>query len=149
MASDTGMFTYRHPVLFQHCDPAGIVFYPRYFEMMNATMEAWFGERLDCPFHLLHGDDTALTVPAVEMTTRFTAPSRHGDSLDIALRPLKSGRSSATLEFTARCGEEMRLQMTVTIVCCDKKTARPVAWPDGLRKRLEEDIARTGHLENA
>ena len=30
------------PVRFQHCDPAGIVFYPRYLEMINQTVEEWF-----------------------------------------------------------------------------------------------------------
>src|SRR5260370_493059 len=29
-------------VLFRHCDPAGIVFYPRYFEMVNDLVEEWF-----------------------------------------------------------------------------------------------------------
>ena len=31
------MAVFRHSidVMFQHCDPAGIVFYPRFFEMMN------------------------------------------------------------------------------------------------------------------
>ena len=27
---------------FRHCDPAGIVFYPRYAEMVNDTVEHWF-----------------------------------------------------------------------------------------------------------
>ena len=43
-------FTYPHKVLFRHCDPAGIVFYPRYFEMMNDTVEAFFGTALDAPW---------------------------------------------------------------------------------------------------
>ena len=29
-------------VRFQHCDPAGIVFYPRYFEMISQSVEEWF-----------------------------------------------------------------------------------------------------------
>ncbi|CPO21707.1 4-hydroxybenzoyl CoA thioesterase [Bordetella pertussis] len=28
-------------VRFRHCDPAGIVFYPRYFEMINDFVEEW------------------------------------------------------------------------------------------------------------
>ncbi|MFD1807906.1 hypothetical protein ACFSHQ_06310 [Gemmobacter lanyuensis] len=32
---------YRRPIQieFNHCDPAGIVFYPRYFEMTNSVIE--------------------------------------------------------------------------------------------------------------
>ena len=32
-------FVFPQKVRFQHCDPAGIVFYPRYFEMLNTTIE--------------------------------------------------------------------------------------------------------------
>ncbi|MCV2865872.1 hypothetical protein [Defluviimonas sp. WL0075] len=31
-------------VEFNHCDPAGIVFYPRYFEMTNSVCERFFRE---------------------------------------------------------------------------------------------------------
>lgn len=34
-------FSYRQKVLFMHYDPAGIVFFPRYFEMMNDCVEAF------------------------------------------------------------------------------------------------------------
>ena len=33
-------FTAEMTVAFRHCDPAGIVFYPRYFEMINDFVEA-------------------------------------------------------------------------------------------------------------
>lgn len=29
---------------FNHCDPAGIVFYPRYFEMVNSVIENFFAD---------------------------------------------------------------------------------------------------------
>ena len=32
------------PVEFNHCDPAGIVFYARYFEMTNSVCENFFAE---------------------------------------------------------------------------------------------------------
>ena len=35
-------FTLTHTVRFGDCDPAAIVFYPRYYEMLNATIEEWF-----------------------------------------------------------------------------------------------------------
>ena len=31
-------FIAQRKVRFQHCDPAGIVFYPRYFEMLNSVV---------------------------------------------------------------------------------------------------------------
>ncbi len=37
-------------VEFNHCDPAGIVFYPRYFEMANSVVENFFRDEVDYPF---------------------------------------------------------------------------------------------------
>ena len=40
------MPAYQREVLvrFAHCDPAGIVFYARYFEMINGVVEDWVRE---------------------------------------------------------------------------------------------------------
>jgi 4-hydroxybenzoyl-CoA thioesterase len=43
------LFSINQKVLFKHCDPAGIVFYPRYFEMINDCVEAFFDE-IGTPF---------------------------------------------------------------------------------------------------
>ena len=63
-------------VLFKHCDPAGIVFYPRYFEMVNDCVEAFFDEALGLPFEDLH-DSGAM--PTAQIQTKFcllyTSPS--------------------------------------------------------------------------
>jgi 4-hydroxybenzoyl-CoA thioesterase len=37
-------FVMNQKVLFKHCDPAGVVFYPRYFEMINDCVEALFDD---------------------------------------------------------------------------------------------------------
>ena len=40
-------FRLTRPVEFNHCDPAGIVFYPRYFEMISATIERFLADAID------------------------------------------------------------------------------------------------------
>ena len=47
-------YEFHQKVLFKHCDPAGIVFYPRYFEMMTGCVEHFFVEVLATPFKTLH-----------------------------------------------------------------------------------------------
>ena len=42
-------------VRFSHVDQAGLIFYPRYFEMFNEVIEEWFDRGLDCSFRQLHG----------------------------------------------------------------------------------------------
>jgi 4-hydroxybenzoyl-CoA thioesterase len=133
-------FRHDEPVLFRHCDPAGIVFYPRYFEMLNDTMEVWFRDRLGWPWSSLHGPD-AMAVPTVAVEVHFSAPSRHGDLLTFTLRVTRVGRTSVGLAITATSGEEVRLSATQTLVCIAKDSGRPVAWPEHVRRKLEEEAA--------
>ena len=46
-------FLHPQAVLFRHCDPAGIVFYPRYFEMLNDCVEAFLDTELGIPVDIL------------------------------------------------------------------------------------------------
>jgi 4-hydroxybenzoyl-CoA thioesterase len=125
-------FDHPQKIIFRHCDPAGIVFYPRYFEMINDATEAFFADALDCPWEVLH--ETA-NIPTAEITTRFTAPSRHGDLLNIRIEVTNLGRSSLSLAFTATSGAETRFTANSTLVRIDK-SGRPEPWPDDLRARL-------------
>ena len=133
-------FRHDEPVLFRHCDPAGIVFYPRYFEMLNDTMEAWFAERLGWPWSSLHGPE-GMAVPTVADDEHIRAPSRHGDGLVFTLAVTRVGRTSVGLSVVATCGGEVRLSATQTLVCIAKETGRPVAWPEDVRRKLEEEAA--------
>lgn len=129
-------FTFVQPVLFKHCDPAGIVFYPRYFEMINDVVEAFFAS-LGFPFHDMH---PVGGVPTAEISTTFSAPSRHGDELTFMLHVTRIGGASLGLHFEALGGGEVRLTATSTLVHVNSQ-GRPAPWPDGMRAKL------TDHLE--
>lgn len=128
------MFTRRQEVLFRHCDPAGIVFYPRYFEMMNDTVEAWFAE-MGAPFAEMHRNSGG--VPTAAISTEFSAPSRHGDVLEISITVTRLGRTSVGIETRATSGGETRFVTTQTLVNIDK-AGRPQPWTDALRAKLNE-----------
>jgi len=125
-------FTFPQKVLFKHCDPAGIVFYPRYFEMLNDCVEAFFDQDLALPFADLH---KAGGVPTAEISTRFQAPSRHGDALVISLRVTHVGRSSLALAFRATCHDETRFIATSTLVLVNGN-GRPTPWPNAVKQKL-------------
>jgi len=134
-----GNFTFRQKVLFQHCDPAGIVFYPRYFEMISTTVEEWFSQRLGVPFETLHGPIGA-AIPVVSMNTDFHAPSKHGDILEFRLRPTRVGRSSIGLAIEAYCGAEKRLSVTSTLVFTRKGAIGSESWPEAIRARISDEL---------
>lgn len=125
-------YLYPQKILFKHCDPARIVFYPRYFEMMNDCIEAFFDEVLELPFSALHREGG---VPTAEITTRFRAPSRLGEEIGIALRVVRLGRSSLALRLEARCGTETRFETRSTLVLVNA-AGRPRAWPDRVRDKI-------------
>jgi 4-hydroxybenzoyl-CoA thioesterase len=125
-------FDYPLKVIFKYCDPAGIVFYPRYFEMINDATEALFDEVFGCPWEVLHETGN---IPTVEITAQFTAPSRHGDHLLIEIEVTKLGRTSLGLSFHARAGDETRFSARSTLVHV-AKDGRPTPWPEPLRAAI-------------
>ncbi|MCP1170074.1 acyl-CoA thioesterase [Limimaricola litoreus] len=136
-------FTTTRKVRFEHCDPAGIVFYPRYFEMLNACIEDWFDARLGHSFGAIHVEG-GHAVPTARCEVRFTAPSRIGDPLALRLKALRVGRSSLDLEIEISSRDETRLQAGFTLVHVSQATGRPVSWPAPLRDAIETEIARAG-----
>lgn len=127
-------FLFDQKVLFKHCDPAGIVFFPRYFEMMNDCVEAFFDEAVGWPYEDIHVD---ASVPTADIHTRFVAPSRHGDRLRLSLRVERVGRTSMTYRMEARCADEMRFETDATLVHVNSG-GRPTPWPEAVRRKLEE-----------
>ena len=132
------MFEMQQKVLFKHCDPAGIVFFPRYFEMMNDCVEAFFDQVLGTPFETLlltHG------VPTAAISTRFTAPSRHGDLLVLKLQTTKVGRTSWQYQLTATCNGTSRFETEASIVHVDA-AGETTPWPDTLHHKLKTNEAQ-------
>jgi 4-hydroxybenzoyl-CoA thioesterase len=127
------MFTFEQPILFKHCDPAGIVFYPRYFEMMNDCVEGFFAEVLRWPFSEIH---KSAAVPTAEIRTRFIAPSRLGDHLTLMLRVLQVGRTSCGFSLEADCAGEPRFSTELTLVHVDE-IGKPTRWPEAVKTLLE------------
>ena len=65
-------------VRFGHCDAAGWVFYPRYFEMISDFVEDWFEDGLEASAPGLFHHKQILT-PSVHFTVDFEKPTRYGD----------------------------------------------------------------------
>ena len=125
------VFATEGKVLFKHCDPAGIVFYPRYFEMMNDCVETFF-DHIGHAFADLHRRGA---VPTVRIEAGFPKPSRHGDMLHFALSLTQIGRTSANLRIDTTSGDEIRMTFRSTLVLVGTE-GRPLPWPDDLRAAL-------------
>jgi 4-hydroxybenzoyl-CoA thioesterase len=123
-------------VRFAHCDAAGIIFYPRAFELVNGVVEDWFAEALEKPFRALHLED-GLGAPLVKLEAEFVSPIELGDMLDFGLVVTTLGRSSADLEVAAHTNGGARLHVRARIVFTNLAARRSIPIPDALRARMK------------
>ncbi|RDI14329.1 acyl-CoA thioesterase [Flavobacterium sp. AG291] len=71
-------FIKKEKVRFQHVDYAGIVFYPRFLEMLNCLVEDFYEEALNMPFKNIHKTGG---IPTVDLKVKFKKAARLGDEL--------------------------------------------------------------------
>ena len=134
--SPKGPFTVDRLVRFSHCDPGGIVYFPRYFDLMNALVEDWFYQRLGLDYAgRLMSDGQGL--PTVHAECDFVRPSLMGETLTWGLSVERIGTSSITVKIAAACGGEERLRATLVLVSTSLETHRPIPIPDDLRRAVE------------
>lgn len=126
-------YTREIQIEFNHCDPAGIVFYPRYFEMTNSVVENFFADVVGRSFAQMHrGAQNG--VPTVKIDAEFVAPSRLGDKVLFSLDVLKVGRSSVTVRIAGEMAGQLRLRVVLTLVWIDGMASAD--WPQAMRDRL-------------
>ena len=69
-------------VRWSDADPAGIVFYPRFFDWYDLRSAALF-ESLGLPWPVLFPKYGIVGIPIVESGSRFRSPVRYGDSVSV------------------------------------------------------------------
>lgn len=127
----TATFTADFPIRFNHVDAAGMVFYPRYFELLNACVEDWFAS-MGADFRTLHLEER-LGTPTVKLEVEFTAPAMLGDVLEVTLEVRQVGRSSCRYGFTGSVAGEAKLKGEAVLVCMDLGRHKAVPWPERVR----------------
>ncbi len=90
--------TRRHTVEWGDCDPAGIVFYPRYFAMFDWSTAELFAAAFGMTKRLWTAKFGIAGIPMVDTRARFHVPSTFGDVVDIESRVSRFGRSSFDVE---------------------------------------------------
>ncbi|SAL29228.1 acyl-CoA thioesterase [Caballeronia humi] len=122
-------------VRFQHCDPAGIVFYPQYFVLFHEVLEDWFNDGLGVDYAQFIGTER-LGIPTVNIHAEFIAPSKHGETLRFGLQVQGVGTSSIKLRLTARVGAELRAKIDQTVVLFSLENRCKVEVPADLKEKM-------------
>jgi len=93
-------FVHRRTVTIEwgDCDPAGIVFYPRYFALFDASTGTLFRAALGMTKPDWTRRFGIIGIPMVDTRGRFHIPSIHGDEVTIESRVTAFRRSSFDVE---------------------------------------------------
>jgi 4-hydroxybenzoyl-CoA thioesterase len=138
-----GAFTRTVPIRFSHCDPAGVVYFPNYFDMFNGLIEDWYTEQLGVDYSKLIISDRH-GFPYVHIETDFKVPSRMGERLDLTLLLTRIGRSSLSVVIVGHLGGVERLRARLVTAMTSLETQRAIELPQALRQKFEDYLRRTG-----
>lgn len=129
-------------IRFQHIDYAGIVFYPRFLEMLNCLVEDWFEEALNRPFSKIHETNG---IPTVDLKVQFKKAARLGEVLTKKLWVKKLGSSSIVCGFNFENeNQEIVLEGEVTLVNVafheNKNDIKAEAFNDEMKEKISKFI---------
>lgn len=123
-------------IRFAHCDQAGIVFYPRYFEFFNSVVEDWCEDSLDCSFRTMHSQ-YGYGLPLVHVDCTFSKPAELGETLQAQLSVSKLGNTSVHVDINLSGADDgLRVSANMVLVLMDLNTRKAIALPESLRQKM-------------
>ena len=129
-------FTRERLIRFSHCDPAGIVYFVNFFDMVGGVVEDWFAEAVGLPFQEMHLQ-RRIGFPIVNTSCEFFRPAHLGDLLRLELAIARLGQSSIEFEVrgSARGEEKFLARHKVALVSLDTWRAQPI--PPDMRVKMQ------------
>ena len=123
-------------------DPAGIVFYPRFYEWYDLAAEALF-EAIGLPWPELFPKHGIVGVPILESGSRFTAPVHWGDRVSVRAMVAWVKDKTFRMEYEVSAGGtlcargfEVRAWVRRPESPGERLAARPI--PEEVARRLRE-----------
>jgi 4-hydroxybenzoyl-CoA thioesterase len=131
------------------CDPAGIVFYPRYFAMFDASTAALFGAALAITKHEILKRYRIIGFPMVDTRAKFYVPSSFGDIVTIESRVRRFGGSSFEVDHRLMRGDALAVECQEKRVWAERNPDKPdgirgVSVPQEVRESLLQQSVNTG-----
>ena len=120
-------FIYRRQLTIEwgQCDPAGIVFNPRFFEMFDASSWLLFEAVLGVKPQELAATYGIIGIALVDARANFIKPAKFGDAIEIASRVSEFRRSSFDVEHRLSVHGELAVEGTETRVWAVRDKASP------------------------
>lgn len=109
------------------CDPAGIVFYPRYFALFDASTAALFAHALGMRKAAMLERWGIVGIPMVDTRARFVSPCRFGDDVAIESSVTAFRRSSFDVVHRLLRGDTLAVEGFETRVWVGRHPDDPAA----------------------
>ena len=121
------MLTYtRHTrIEWGDCDPAGIVYFPRYFALFDSCTTALFSQALGMSKYQFIRHYQFDGYPMVDTRARFLKPARYGDDVVIETKVTEFRRSSFDVQHRLTLGGELAVECFDTRVWAEKHPDDP------------------------
>jgi 4-hydroxybenzoyl-CoA thioesterase len=107
------------------CDPAGIVFNARFFEMFDISTWLLFETALGVTAHQLAETYGIMGIPLVDARANFLLSAKFGDVVEIASRVTEFRRSSFDVEHRLTLGGELAVDGAETRVWAARDKDNP------------------------
>jgi 4-hydroxybenzoyl-CoA thioesterase len=133
---DAAPFTVELPIRFSHTDPAGIVYFPNYFDFCNGVVEDWYTRCLGIDYARMIFEERR-SAPIVHAECDFFVPSLMGDRVSFTLLLAKIGRTSIDMDIYGHVAGTLRLKANIVTVFMDLQTRKPVAIEGHMRAQFD------------
>lgn len=119
-------------VRFGHADPAGIVYYPRFFEWFHDVYEDMFEAVVGVPYAELL-EKSRVGYPAVQVACEFLSPARFGELVAVEVFLSRLSERSATFEYRVKREGKLLATASVKVAGMDMDRHGPTKLPDDVR----------------
>ncbi len=107
------------------CDPAGVVFNSRFFEVFDQSTWLLFEAALDVKAHELTNTFDIIGIPLVDARANFLKPAKFGDVIAIASQVAEFRRSSFEVEHCLSVNGQLAVEGMETRVWAARDKANP------------------------
>jgi len=126
------------------CDPAGIVYFPRYVEYFDRCTRALF-ERAGLSKRDMLKTYAIAGIPVVDMKAQFVIPSRYGEDVTVESCIIKWGDSSFVVRHRLMRGDAMAIECFETRVWVVQVSDDPVKYEGrSIPREVKEKFGAAG-----
>ena len=128
-------FITKKEIRIQHCDVAGVVFTPQYFNLYTEVVEDWWNYGLNISFRDLI-DIHQRVIPLRDFGAQFLLFSKLGDLLEFQLTVDEINNTTVRIRIEVYNENIMRCYIYMKLVHIDMVSKKIIRWPEEWRQKM-------------